>query len=264
MNAPLDIVRAFFRVRPAAAAMVVALGFPLMLPQSAPAHDERGNFADLAEQLSPAVVNISTAQNLERSDRGQGSPLEELFRDLYPQGRPDGPRQVTSLGSGFVISSDGYIVTNNHVIEDADEISVNFPDGLSLAATVVGTDSQTDIAVLKVAHDAPLPAVQFGDSDRARVGDWVLAIANPFGFAGSVSAGSSTARMSRRCGICRVSLPTPKWAPTFASSSSERARRRRSRSRSPCSRRIESPRRAARFPTRRRRRPRRPCSAPSV
>jgi len=194
MNAPLDIVRAFFRVRPAAAAMVVALGFPLMLPQSAPAHDERGNFADLAEQLSPAVVNISTAQNLERSDRGQGSPLEELFRDLYPQGRPDGPRQVTSLGSGFVISSDGYIVTNNHVIEDADEISVNFPDGLSLAATVVGTDSQTDIAVLKVAHDAPLPAVQFGDSDRARVGDWVLAIGNPFGFAGSVSAGIISAR----------------------------------------------------------------------
>ena len=86
------------------------------------------------------------------------------------------------------------VVTNNHVIEDADEITVNFPDGLSLKATVVGTDPQTDIAVLKIEHDAPLPFVQFGDSDAARVGDWVLAIGNPFGFAGSVSAGIISAR----------------------------------------------------------------------
>lgn len=153
------------------------------------------SFADLAEELSPAVVNISTSQNIDRSDRsGDGNPLEDLFRDLNPQGRPDAPRQRQSLGSGFVISADGMVVTNNHVIEDADEITVNFPDGLSLTAEVVGTDPQTDIALLKVKHDAPLPFVGFGDSDGARVGDWVLAIGNPFGFAGSVSAGIISAR----------------------------------------------------------------------
>ncbi len=151
------------------------------------------SFADLAEQLSPAVVNISTAQNIDRPS-AQNSPLDELFEDLYPDGRPNSPRQVTSLGSGFVISADGYVVTNNHVIEDADEIKVNFPDGLSLTATVVGTDPQTDIALLKIEHDAPLPTVPFGDSDSARVGDWVIAIGNPFGFSGSVSAGIISAR----------------------------------------------------------------------
>jgi len=153
------------------------------------------SFADLAEALSPAVVNISTAQNIERAPGSpDGNPLEDLFRDLYPRGRPNGPRRVQSLGSGFVISADGVIVTNNHVIEDADEITVNFADGLSLKATVIGTDEQTDLAVLKVEYDKPLEFVVFGDSDRARVGDWVLAIGNPFGFSGSVSAGIISAR----------------------------------------------------------------------
>lgn len=175
-------------------ALLVAIVLAFGAAQTAQARSAPDSFADLAEQLSPAVVNISTAQNIDRPDRDQGSPLDDLFRDLYPNGRPNGPRQVTSLGSGFVISSDGFIVTNNHVIEDADEITVNFPDGLSLIAEVVGTDPQTDIAVLKVSHDAPLTAVQFGDSDIARVGDWVLAIGNPFGFAGSVSAGIISAR----------------------------------------------------------------------
>ena len=164
---------------------------------AAPPSQARGapeSFADLAEQLSPAVVNISTSQNIDRPDGAQGGPLEDLFKDLYPDGRPGGPRQVQSLGSGFVISAEGIVVTNNHVIEDADEITVNFPDGLSLKATVIGTDAQTDIAVLKIEHDAPLPFVAFGDSDAARVGDWVLAIGNPFGFAGSVSAGIISAR----------------------------------------------------------------------
>ncbi|MEM6662730.1 MAG: trypsin-like peptidase domain-containing protein, partial [Pseudomonadota bacterium] len=152
------------------------------------------SFADLAAELSPAVVNISTAQNVEGVGNRQGTPLEDLFRDLYPRGGPERPRKVQSLGSGFLISPDGVVVTNNHVIEDADEITVNFPDGLSLTATVIGTDPQTDIAVLKVNHDAPLPFVAFGDSDVARVGDWVLAIGNPFGFVGSVSAGIISAR----------------------------------------------------------------------
>ena len=177
---------------------VIALTAVAIAGASVTSSDARGapeSFADLAEQLSPSVVNISTSQNIDRNETNpDGSPLEDLFRDLYPRGRPDGPRQVQSLGSGFVISADGMVVTNNHVIEDADEITVNFPDGLSLKAVVVGTDPQTDIAVLKIEHDAPLPFVPFGDSDVARVGDWVLAIGNPFGFAGSVSAGIISAR----------------------------------------------------------------------
>ena len=151
------------------------------------------SFADLAEQLSPSVVNISTAQNVE-TGKGNDSPIDDLFRELNPHGRDGAPRRVQSLGSGFVISADGLVVTNNHVIEDADEITVNFPNGLSLQAKVVGTDPQTDIAVLKIEHDAPLPFVSFGDSSIARVGDWVIAIGNPLGFAGSVSAGIISAR----------------------------------------------------------------------
>ncbi|MEM1130696.1 MAG: trypsin-like peptidase domain-containing protein [Pseudomonadota bacterium] len=177
-----------------AALVLIALTLNFSAVSGAWARSAPESFADLAEELSPAVVNISTAQNLEGRDREDTNPLEDLFKDLYPNGRPNGQRRVQSLGSGFVISPDGIIVTNNHVIEDADEITANFPDGLSLTATVIGTDPQTDIAVLKVNHDKPLPFVGFGDSDVARVGDWVLAIGNPFGFAGSVSAGIISAR----------------------------------------------------------------------
>jgi serine protease Do len=156
------------------------------------------SFADLAEKLSPAVVNISTAQTVEQPQRDgpqlpEGSPFEELFRDFYENGQR-GPQTVQSLGSGFVISPEGYVVTNNHVIEDADEITVNFPNGLSLKATLVGTEPKTDIAHLKVDPLAPLPFVSLGDSDKIRVGDWVLAIGNPFGLGGSVSAGIVSAR----------------------------------------------------------------------
>lgn len=162
------------------------------------------SFADLAEELSPSVVNISTTQNIERGEQQpggpqlpEGSPFEDLFRDLFPNGRPNGPggpRRATSLGSGFVISPDGVVVTNNHVIEDADEITVSFPDGSSYEAKVLGTDPQTDLAVLKIEAEKPLPFVNFGDSDGARVGDWVIAIGNPFGYSGSVSAGIISAR----------------------------------------------------------------------
>ncbi len=180
--------------RAAAAAMLAAAllsGAPSFSPATAAIP---GSFADLTDRLSPAVVNISTAQLLDgQPSPGDGSPLEDLFRDLYPEGGP-GPRRVQSLGSGFVISPDGIVVTNNHVIEDADEVTVNFPNGLSLKAEVIGSDTQTDLALLKVTHSAPLPFVVFGDSDAARVGDWVLAIGNPFGFAGSVSAGIISAR----------------------------------------------------------------------
>ena len=179
-----------------AAAIVVAVP---ALPEPADARTVPGSFADLAEELSPAVVNISTSQSVERPENGgpqvpPGSPFEDLFRDFFDQGQPRQPREVQSLGSGFVISAEGYIVTNNHVIDGADEITANFIDGTSLEAELIGTDPKTDLAVLKVEPDEPLDFVTFGDSDAARVGDWVLAIGNPFGLGGSVSAGIISAR----------------------------------------------------------------------
>src|SRR6266851_2434903 len=169
------------------------------------------SFADLAEKLLPSVVNISTTQTL-KSERGReragpeipqfppGSPFEEFFRDfldrgLPKSGRPDAqPRKATSLGSGFIIDPAGYVVTNNHVIADADEITVILHDDTNLKAEVVGRDTKTDIALLKVKTDRPLSAASWGDSDTARVGDWVLAIGNPFGLGGSVTAGILSAR----------------------------------------------------------------------
>ena len=163
--------------------------------QSAP-----GSFADLADRLSPAVVNISTAQTVTQPNRPgpqlpPGSPFEEFFEEFFNRrGGEDGPRRVSSLGSGFVIDPNGYVVTNNHVIEEADEIEVNFSNGEKLPAVLIGRDPKTDIAVLKVDPPEPLPYVSFGNSETARVGDWVLAIGNPFGLGGSVSAGIISAR----------------------------------------------------------------------
>jgi serine protease Do len=154
-------------------------------------------FADLAEQVSPAVVNITTT-TLVAGGIGpegiapEGSPFEEFFDEF---GGDDAPRRSNALGSGFVISEDGYVVTNNHVIEGADEILIEFFSGEELPATIVGTDPNTDIALLKV--DATgLPFVEFGDSNGmgARVGDWVMAMGNPLGQGFSVSAGIISAR----------------------------------------------------------------------
>jgi serine protease Do len=158
------------------------------------------SFAELSARLSPAVVNISTSQKIERPDLGEmpqfppGSPFEELFKDYYENQGEEGGSQVTSLGSGFVIDPSGYIVTNNHVIEGADEITVNFPDGTSLKAELKGKDEKTDLALLKISGDAPFPSVSFGDSNAVQVGDWVLAIGNPFGLGGTVTAGIVSAR----------------------------------------------------------------------
>ncbi|MDB9860738.1 Do family serine endopeptidase, partial [Amylibacter sp.] len=126
----------------------------------------------------------------------EGSPFEDLFRDFFNNGEGGQarPRRSSALGSGFVISSDGYIVTNNHVIDKADEIVIEFFDGKELVAKLVGRDPKTDIAVLKVEASEPLPFVGFGDSDIARVGDWVMAIGNPLGQGFSVSAGIISAR----------------------------------------------------------------------
>ena len=150
-------------------------------------------FADLAERLSPAVVNISTAQRVgEDNDLPTfppGSPLER-FNDLLG----DRPRIASSLGSGFIIDADGVVVTNNHVIDAADEVEVVLFDGRALAAEVIGRDPATDLAVLRVEPEAALPFVSFGDSDTARVGEWVVAIGNPFGLGGSLTAGVISAQ----------------------------------------------------------------------
>ncbi len=163
---------------------------------SALARKAPDSFADLAEKLSPAVVNISTKQLVKSPHLNEmpqfppGSPFEDLFRDFFDQQQgQQRSRRVTSLGSGFIIDAEGIIVTNNHVIAQADEITVNLSDGSQLPAELVGRDPKTDLAVLKVESDKPLPFVSFGRSDKIRVGDWVLAIGNPFGLGGSVSAG---------------------------------------------------------------------------
>jgi len=149
-------------------------------------------FADLAERLSPAVVNIATAQRVEGASElprfPRGSPLERFNDD------EDSAARITSLGSGFIISADGVVVTNNHVIERADTVEVVLNTGERFPATLVGRDPATDLAVLRIQARRPLPHVAFGDSDGARVGDLVIAIGNPFGFGGTVTLGIVSAR----------------------------------------------------------------------
>ncbi|WP_420839978.1 Do family serine endopeptidase [Allorhizobium sonneratiae] len=157
--------------------------------------------ADLAEGLLPSVVNIATSQNVDDDNATplpqvpKGSPFEDLFDDFYKnKDGKSGNHKVSSLGSGFVIDPAGYIVTNNHVIENADDIEVIFSDGTKLKAKLVGTDTKTDLSVLKVDSPEPLKAVKFGDSRKMRIGDWVMAIGNPFGLGGSVTLGIVSAR----------------------------------------------------------------------
>ncbi len=160
------------------------------------------SIADLSEGLLDAVVNISTSQSVKNSGNGpqqpqiqEGSPFQEFFDDFFDgEGGQQGNQKVSSLGSGFVIDSSGYVVTNNHVIEGADDIEVVFPNGSKLKATLIGTDTKTDLSVLKVEPKSPLKAVPFGDSRRMRIGDWVMAIGNPFGLGGSVTLGIISAR----------------------------------------------------------------------
>ena len=171
----------------------------LILATPAVARPAPDSFADLAAKLLPTVVNISTSQTLKAPPQGAmpqlppGSPLEDLFKNFLGP-KPNTPRHVTSLGSGFIIDPSGYIVTNNHVIEDSDQITVSLQDGTQLPAKVVGRDTKTDLALLKVAPKNPLPATHFGDSDHARIGDWVIAIGDPFGIGSTVTAGIVSAR----------------------------------------------------------------------
>jgi len=156
------------------------------------------SFADLAEKLSPSVVNISTTTVIEDKSRQMpsfppGSPFEEFFKQFdQPGGKK---RKAQSLGSGFIIDETGYVITNNHVIDNAEKIMIILYDDTSFEATVVGKDPKTDVALLKIdPKKTKLTAVKFGDSNNLRVGDWVMAIGNPFGFGGTVTAGIVSAR----------------------------------------------------------------------
>jgi len=151
------------------------------------------SFADLTEQLAPAVVNISTRQRVKVANFNPfaGTPFADLFG-----GDNQGPqtREAQSLGSGFIISADGYVVTNNHVIQpdnrgELESITVTMPDATEYPARLIGRDAASDLAVLKIEGKSPFPFVKFGDSSRARVGDWILAIGNPFGLGGTVTSG---------------------------------------------------------------------------
>jgi serine protease Do len=204
------------------AAIAALLAAVIVLP-ARPMAATRGpdNIADVAEQVIDAVVNISTSQKVDPRvadlpDLPPGSPMEEFFNQFFKnhrgqggqggqggeggQGGPGGddsdqaPRRINSLGSGFIIDPSGIVVTNNHVIADADEINVILNDGTKLKANLVGKDTKADLAVLRVHYDKPLKAVKFGDSDKLRLGEWVIAIGNPFSLGGTVTAGIVSAR----------------------------------------------------------------------
>jgi serine protease Do len=198
-----DVVRRVRAPALAAAAIVMVLS----LPTGAALARGPEAVADVAEKVIDAVVNISTSQKVaarlgEMPKLPPGSPMEEFFEEFFKNRRQQGenqdrnrsPRRTSSLGSGFVIDAAGVVVTNNHVISEADEIHVIFNDGTKLKAELIGTDKKTDLAVLRVKPSKPLKAVKFGDSDKLRLGEWVIAIGNPFSLGGTVTAGIVSAR----------------------------------------------------------------------
>jgi serine protease Do len=219
MNMTLDRRRPSWRAGlVAAAALFAAVGLvtsvsatasptgpPVSVPAAAtPAPD---SFADLISAVKPAVVNISVKAAVTRARMdgpgpqpfGPGSPFEDFFRRFgqpMPHGGQSqgGQRMVQGSGSGFVVAADGYVVTNAHVVDGAEEVTVTFDDGTTHDAEVRGVDAKTDLAVLKIETDEALPWVEFGDSDGARVGDWVIAIGNPFGLGGTATTGIVSAR----------------------------------------------------------------------
>src|SRR5438094_108777 len=207
------------RLRPLMAA--ICLGATLGATSgrvSAPVSEQGPDgIADVAEKVIDAVVNISTSQTVEAKGGGEGrgampqlppgSPFEEFFDDFFKNRRGPGvnpkggdrgtdlqPRKTNSLGSGFIVDTSGIVVTNNHVIADADEINVIMNDGTKIKAELIGVDKKTDLAVLKFKPVKPLVAVKFGDSDKLRLGEWVIAIGNPFSLGGTVTAGIVSAR----------------------------------------------------------------------
>src|ERR1700688_4156639 len=205
------------RLRPLMAAIWLSASIGaanVLTPAPALARGPDG-IADVAEKVIDAVVNISTSQTVEAKNgpgaegRGAmpqlppGSPFEEFFDDFFKnrRGGPGGPKggdlqphKTNSLGSGFIIDTSGIVVTNNHVIAAADEINLIMNDGTKIKAELVGVDKKTDLAVLKFKPNKPLIAVKFGDSDKLRLGEWVIAIGNPFSLGGTVTAGIVSAR----------------------------------------------------------------------
>ncbi len=204
-----------------AATLLAGSLLPVAMPTPAQARSAPDSFADLAASLLPAVVNISSTQDVPASAAGPsapdmpafppGSPFEQFFKDFMnrthpggpggrqqgqagPQGDGGGMRRMQSVGSGFIVDSSGIVVTNNHVIDNGTEVTVTLQDNTTLKAKVLGHDERTDLAVLKVEAGHPLPALAFGDSDVPRVGDWVLAIGNPYALGGTVTAGIISAR----------------------------------------------------------------------
>ncbi len=197
--------------RTACAALVLSLVVTPLSPVMAQARGAPESFADLADAVSSAVVNISASTTVEEKRSSTpslppGTPFDDLFEEFFRrrqgqgggegQGQAQPPRQrrSSSLGSGFVIDPAGIVITNNHVIADANEITVIFTDGQKLKAEIIGKDAKVDIAVLRVKPERPLKAVKFGDSEKMRVGEWVMAVGNPFGLGGTVTAGIVSAR----------------------------------------------------------------------
>ena len=169
----------------------------ISFPQVSNSQEIPGSFADLAEKLMPSVVNISTTQTVVTRSNPfpnfqfpPGSPFEDMFKEF---GTPQ-ERQSSALGSGFIIDEKGIVVTNNHVIEGAEDIVVQVNGDKEFKAKVIGADPLSDIAVLQIQTKEKFMPVKFGDSDKARIGDWVIAIGNPFGFGGTVTSGIISAR----------------------------------------------------------------------
>jgi serine protease Do len=182
--------------------LVAGLVFALSIPAVSSAKHVSPDFVDLAKRLTPSVVNIRTAkivkpkQRLQRP-RMQQSPFDNFFEDFFgqldqiPQQRP---RREQSLGTGFIISADGFILTNNHVVNGADEVMVKLSDGRELKGEIKGMDEKLDLALIKISDKNPLPSTELGDSDALEVGEWVMAIGNPFGLAQTVTAGIVSAK----------------------------------------------------------------------
>jgi serine protease Do len=188
-SSPMETADAAPRLMMAAADPVARNSPPRMLENGAPF-----SFADLVERVSPAVVTI-TSETVDTSPTG-ADDLPAPFRDFFNQygqgqggAQPRTPHKAISAGSGFIIDKAGFVVTNNHVIENSHKITVKLPDGRSFEAKLIGTDPLTDIALLKIKADRALPTVEFGDDRQVRVGDWVVAVGNPFGLSNSVTAG---------------------------------------------------------------------------
>ncbi len=189
--------------RPAMALLLAAVLLPAGLgTASAQQRAPTAGFADLVAKVAPAVVNVSTTRAADAEAQmppmpqvPPGSPFEEFFKDFFDHDKSQQPpRRTFSLGSGFVVDPQGYVVTNNHVIADAEEITIVFSDDSQYKAKVVGRDQKTDLALLKIDSPKPFPYVEWADSDKVRVGDWMLAIGNPFGLGSTVTAGIVSAR----------------------------------------------------------------------